>query len=485
MEHLTKKPDGSTYQEKSIRLDLREKLANKLLGPVLDSLHPTLVLSIVLFIVGLLYQLWSLSLSPHRSTILILTSAFGSALVFCMTIISGSTHIHGIFREESPFTTSVSLGIRQLLPKNLFSTTPTLNKDPFLLFCTTVMQVAESDNYDQVSSVRFFDDRLLQKKTDRLELATDVVVHVLASDASLEAKQTVAWNLREISEAQGFYKKTSKVHIKCCKRLWTALYSSFKNAPYNEMNARLSFFVIGAVVLLQFSGVRIVVFDLDNKTLKIVFLKLFMLRREEHIDADDLVWAKFEATVLFELLLKEDPRLLDGVVDEYPDLLLAIVKDSVSIQWKRFIIPQLREEDVARLIDLVSVESSKQDADFLYLVRILSLVVEKRNVDLVFSEHSDFSKIVNYLASGDGFEYRGVDLLSGAELDGFLSLLISMNDQVLALQSGLLDFLNITLEKLGSQDAQRFFNHGKICSNTSTLHSRVVSNHRRGSSVLK
>ena len=108
IEHLTKKPEDRSYKDKSKKIDLRLRLANKLLRPVLDTLHPILILSIVLFIVGLLYQLWSISVSAGKPPVLMLTSTLGCIYITFTGFTSVRSFLHGIREEESPFMTATS-----------------------------------------------------------------------------------------------------------------------------------------------------------------------------------------------------------------------------------------------------------------------------------------------------------------------------------------------------------------------------------------
>ena len=117
VEHLTKKPDCHKYVEKSRRLNFRDELANKVLKPILDSLHPILVLSIMFFITGLLFQLWMISLAVDNSSTLILASTLGSLLILSAAIVTVATALHGGYCEESPFTMSTSASLRSLIPK--------------------------------------------------------------------------------------------------------------------------------------------------------------------------------------------------------------------------------------------------------------------------------------------------------------------------------------------------------------------------------
>ena len=86
-----------------MRFHIREEFALKYLQPLFNSLQPILLLSIVLSVAGLLYQLWSISLTGDtRSRILIFAtrSSFESFLAEFLAGYVLFTFAHGIFYED-------------------------------------------------------------------------------------------------------------------------------------------------------------------------------------------------------------------------------------------------------------------------------------------------------------------------------------------------------------------------------------------------
>ena len=128
--HFTRKPDDSTNQRNAMRQKQRKEFADKYLMPILDSLHPVLVVSIILFVAGLLYQLWNLSVfAARRLPLLIAASSIGSALVLAVLLIILFSFCHAVRHEESPFSTPFSKFSRKILPNNVAKPFPDVQSD--------------------------------------------------------------------------------------------------------------------------------------------------------------------------------------------------------------------------------------------------------------------------------------------------------------------------------------------------------------------
>lgn len=243
-----------------MRLSLREKLANKFLLPVLDSLHPALIFSIFLFVVGLLCQLWSVTATMSggsKSVLLNLISSIGTILTFAIAAITVVTLVHSVYNEESPFATATSNVIRRYIPNRYLTYLPTGYRwcEYFPLFCTTVTQMTETSHFDQISSVRLLTRGFFPWQIDELELTVQTTAHVLLSDASLKAKQTIMWNWLNIINMKDIANVEPERTKNCYQQLRSALISALMDTAPNQKNVKLVYVVSRMAILCRFSGV--------------------------------------------------------------------------------------------------------------------------------------------------------------------------------------------------------------------------------------
>lgn len=179
-----------------MRYSLREVFALRYLKPLFNSLQAILVLAIILFVVGLLYQLWSISLPVDKKfSILVFTSTFQSLLTACLLGYMVFTCVHGAIYDESPFANPLSTALSRLFPKSWISKFSIEDYDrgkTHEYFCQTVMYMVEIDHLDHVSSIPLLE---LPSDDEKGLLAFSTITYLLLSVASLRAKQTITRNM--------------------------------------------------------------------------------------------------------------------------------------------------------------------------------------------------------------------------------------------------------------------------------------------------
>ncbi|KZT34090.1 hypothetical protein SISSUDRAFT_1053328 [Sistotremastrum suecicum HHB10207 ss-3] len=108
--------DASTYLERTMRHEKRKKMITRWLELLVNALHWSLLLSIALFISGLLYQLWAVAFSfVSPAPILVATSALGTLLTFCIALLIVATTAHAVIHSDSPFDGPLSRVVRRYL----------------------------------------------------------------------------------------------------------------------------------------------------------------------------------------------------------------------------------------------------------------------------------------------------------------------------------------------------------------------------------
>ncbi|KZS91292.1 hypothetical protein SISNIDRAFT_551102 [Sistotremastrum niveocremeum HHB9708] len=101
---LLNRPAGKTYRERTIRHEERKTLAYVWIKPLVAVLYWSLLLSIGVFMTGLLYQLRSLSTSfDQNARALEATWALGLVIVSGIVATIAATTIHAVRFEGSPF----------------------------------------------------------------------------------------------------------------------------------------------------------------------------------------------------------------------------------------------------------------------------------------------------------------------------------------------------------------------------------------------
>lgn len=185
--------EDHSHIDKAMRISRREEFAIRFLTPLFNSLQPILTLAVILFVVGLLYQLWSISLSSGtKNGILIFTSSFECFLITSLAGFVAFTIGHGTLFDESPFANSLSAIFRRLIPKlwiRTFSPKDYDLKQKYKYFCQTVKKMFYISHLDRVSTVPLLNTFL---GNDEYLLGLSTITLILQSDASRRAKKTLA-----------------------------------------------------------------------------------------------------------------------------------------------------------------------------------------------------------------------------------------------------------------------------------------------------
>ncbi|KZS95595.1 hypothetical protein SISNIDRAFT_483821 [Sistotremastrum niveocremeum HHB9708] len=101
---LLSRPNGKTHRERTMRHEARKKLAYSWIKPLVAVLYWSLLLSIGLFVSGLLYQLRNLSNSfDQPASILETTWGLGILLAALIVATVAATTVHALRFESSPF----------------------------------------------------------------------------------------------------------------------------------------------------------------------------------------------------------------------------------------------------------------------------------------------------------------------------------------------------------------------------------------------
>lgn len=242
--HLTRIPHDTSNLRKAMRHKERQELADKLLAPILNSLHPILIMSISLFVIGLIYQLWNLSLSSvKKSPLLISTSVIGTVLIIVIGLVVLLTLTHAIHNEESPFSTSISSAIRPFLPSayalsTFFHFDDTVKDNPAAVeyFCQMVPLMTEGEHLDDASAVKLFNLNMTLKEAT---IATDVVVRLLQSDTSMRAKLTAVRALQDLYLVKEKPPGVLDDLRVLSHRIFDACRSAYNDAQWLQTNLRL------------------------------------------------------------------------------------------------------------------------------------------------------------------------------------------------------------------------------------------------------
>ncbi|KZS88965.1 hypothetical protein SISNIDRAFT_469673 [Sistotremastrum niveocremeum HHB9708] len=116
MSKLITPPNAKTYRERLLLHRARENTTLPWLAILVEGLHILLLSSIALFVTGLLYQLWNLSVSfERRATRLVVTWAVGVILSTSIIAVVIAVTIHAICHEASPFEGPVSIWLFKLI----------------------------------------------------------------------------------------------------------------------------------------------------------------------------------------------------------------------------------------------------------------------------------------------------------------------------------------------------------------------------------
>ncbi|KZS92286.1 hypothetical protein SISNIDRAFT_550672 [Sistotremastrum niveocremeum HHB9708] len=109
-------PLGKTDLERTLAHERRKALAERKLLPLIGVLFWSLLLSIGLFIVGLLVQLWALAFACSKPAfVLIVGAAFATGLSILILGVILATTYHAAITENSPFESPLSAALRPAL----------------------------------------------------------------------------------------------------------------------------------------------------------------------------------------------------------------------------------------------------------------------------------------------------------------------------------------------------------------------------------
>ncbi|KZT34806.1 hypothetical protein SISSUDRAFT_244700 [Sistotremastrum suecicum HHB10207 ss-3] len=109
-------PGGRTYQDRTLRHMEMKELADKWVAFLIPVLNATLIVSITLFVIGLLYQLWALSASfKSRQTIVLITGILASTLAGAVILLMILTTFDAVRHENSVFGNAISMLLRRVI----------------------------------------------------------------------------------------------------------------------------------------------------------------------------------------------------------------------------------------------------------------------------------------------------------------------------------------------------------------------------------
>ena len=113
---LNDPPDAKTFRQKAQRLKTRMELTDRELIPLLNTFQPCLVFSIILFVVGTLYQSWDLAARNQQgSTILFFTGALSTIFASIAAAIVIRSVRRALHIPDSPFSEPISNGMMKVL----------------------------------------------------------------------------------------------------------------------------------------------------------------------------------------------------------------------------------------------------------------------------------------------------------------------------------------------------------------------------------
>ena len=149
-------PESGSYFAKVMHLKQVEKFADRLLQPILDLLYPVLISSIASFVIGFLYQLWTLSVANNNDVVLTLTSSIASGFALIVSLLVIVTLAHGVRYKESPFASSLSETIQRFFPSTAVSLAEGSkpdDEDSKAYFVSNIPEMTDKEHLNLVSSV--------------------------------------------------------------------------------------------------------------------------------------------------------------------------------------------------------------------------------------------------------------------------------------------------------------------------------------------
>lgn len=456
-----------------MRQKLRQLFADKFLKPILDSLHLFLVLSIVLFVIGLLYQLWDLSLSTDRnSAILIITSLVGTSMVFSVAIIIFATLLHAVVIEESPFATPLSVFIGRRIPndwKRPFSFHEDQESDRIKAcsyLCSTVPQMTERDHLDHVSTIpvqNYLRSTNGGLSTQHACLTADTIVRLLDSDTPARVKNSATRTMIELVRILPVDFMVSAPSGITSDRLFNAFYSSYTDARLSPLELRLSL-LRGMELSLSFvlhrEYVRMGFWLSDASPIAPYLSYVFSLELEDIVGDYPNIELIVEAAVeVFCDVAAENPRELSDSFGRASADMTGFVSKSISVSYvirpeaiRSFSTGQVNEvlKSISTVSGLLSLETpssnlAEKKARLLYLLSDLTFF---HFSSLVIPTDLDLSNLIEHLVSA---ERRNIPWLANS----LLALLSVMDSTVFSRQRGVYPLVKFILENYSNSMMSR------------------------------
>lgn len=207
------RPAGKTHLEWTIRHEERKALSYVWIKPLVTILYWSLLLSIGLFMTGLLYQLQNLATSfDKRALILEVILVLGLVLAAGIVTTIAATAIHAVWFENSPFEGSLSrvvirrlrsLGDRWSLLKNLrVGTSRQSSMDPSKQILTYMQLIAEASDpkwLDRAIPSFSFIKWLIHGKPRMKHLLKAALSRLRATDTSVRVRETLDAHIRRFA----------------------------------------------------------------------------------------------------------------------------------------------------------------------------------------------------------------------------------------------------------------------------------------------
>ncbi|KZT36203.1 hypothetical protein SISSUDRAFT_88047 [Sistotremastrum suecicum HHB10207 ss-3] len=197
MAKLTSTPSGSEFSEKAMRHKEMNMFARLLLEPMLNLVHPALVLSISFFVGGLLVQLWALALSSSHHTILLFTSILGTFFSALVALLICSTVWHALWYEDSPFGGQMTSSVRFWLRWKKHASQRWTETEKLEHYCELVSSADDPALLDRAAPLVY--NWAPHNDPDIHHLVLKATHRVLASDTTHSAKLTVAAHMKDLA----------------------------------------------------------------------------------------------------------------------------------------------------------------------------------------------------------------------------------------------------------------------------------------------
>ncbi|KZT36737.1 hypothetical protein SISSUDRAFT_926566 [Sistotremastrum suecicum HHB10207 ss-3] len=197
---LISTPPSKRYKDRAMRHVEMRDLAEKSILFLLKILNMSLILSIVLFVAGLLYQLWALSASfRSQQSVILITATVGSLFTVLVTVVGGFTTAHAVYHKNSPFSNILSDFLRNIISRSSFWSKHLLDSpqktswtsDSKLCYYRLVQETTDPSILDSAAPL------LQWNRMDETVAGPylDAALRVLATDSSTQARLTMTIHL--------------------------------------------------------------------------------------------------------------------------------------------------------------------------------------------------------------------------------------------------------------------------------------------------